>query len=222
MPQPTAAQAEQQARTAAETAASGAALGAKAIASALILGLGAADRRSHADLLVSTLKKATTGARSVGASAVFAAGGAFSSRCSIFESTPRSHPPLDELADLKPDANTVPLSQQLVLQTSSQCRWHFLPRRSSRFPVLDNAEVANRAAAEALSAEDAVSLIVNGFCKEVLKELPMEFAVEAQKLLAVTRQRGHLETTLDTFEVPAAERAEVLGFINSTKADIVE
>ena len=35
-------------------------------------------------------------------------------------------------------------------------------------------------------AEDAVSLIVNGFCKEVLKELPMEFAVEAQKLLAVS------------------------------------
>jgi len=37
-----------------------------------------------------------------------------------------------------------------------------------------------------LSPEDAVSLIVNGFCKEVLKELPMEFAVEAQKLLAVS------------------------------------
>src|SRR6201997_4341342 len=37
-----------------------------------------------------------------------------------------------------------------------------------------------------LSDEDAVSLIVNGFCKEVLKELPMEFAVEAQKLLAVS------------------------------------
>jgi Fe-S cluster assembly protein SufB len=34
-----------------------------------------------------------------------------------------------------------------------------------------------------LSEEDAVSLIVNGFCKEVFKELPMEFAVEAQKLL---------------------------------------
>jgi hemoglobin len=33
---------------------------------------------------------------------------------------------------------------------------------------------------------------------------------------------GHLETTLETFEVPAAERVEVLGFINSTKADIVE
>ena len=37
-----------------------------------------------------------------------------------------------------------------------------------------------------LSAEDAVSMIVNGFCKEVLKELPMEFAVEAQKLLGVS------------------------------------
>ncbi len=37
-----------------------------------------------------------------------------------------------------------------------------------------------------LSAEDAVSLVVNGFCKQVLKELPMEFAVEAQKLLGVS------------------------------------
>ncbi len=37
-----------------------------------------------------------------------------------------------------------------------------------------------------ISAEDAVSMIVNGFCKEVLKELPMEFAVEAQKLLGVS------------------------------------
>ncbi|MGB5697177.1 MAG: Fe-S cluster assembly protein SufB [Polyangiales bacterium] len=37
-----------------------------------------------------------------------------------------------------------------------------------------------------LSAEDAVSLIVNGFAKQVLKELPMEFAVEAQKLLGVS------------------------------------
>ncbi len=37
-----------------------------------------------------------------------------------------------------------------------------------------------------LSAEDAVSLIVSGFCKEVFKELPMEFAVEATKLLGVS------------------------------------
>ena len=37
-----------------------------------------------------------------------------------------------------------------------------------------------------ISTEDAVSLIVNGFCKEVFKELPMEFAVEAQKLMEVS------------------------------------
>ena len=37
-----------------------------------------------------------------------------------------------------------------------------------------------------LSQEDALSLIVNGFCREVLKELPMEFAVEAQNLLSVS------------------------------------
>ncbi|MEE9267072.1 MAG: SufD family Fe-S cluster assembly protein, partial [Gammaproteobacteria bacterium] len=37
-----------------------------------------------------------------------------------------------------------------------------------------------------ISDEDAISIIVNGFCKEVFKELPMEFAVEAQKLLSVS------------------------------------
>ena len=37
-----------------------------------------------------------------------------------------------------------------------------------------------------ISTEDAVSMIVNGFCKEVFRELPMEFAVEAQKLLGVS------------------------------------
>ena len=37
-----------------------------------------------------------------------------------------------------------------------------------------------------ISQEDAVNMIVNGFCKEVFRELPMEFAVEAQKLLGVT------------------------------------
>ncbi len=40
--------------------------------------------------------------------------------------------------------------------------------------------------ARGLSGEDAVSTIVNGFCKEVLQKLPMEFAVEAQKLLGVS------------------------------------
>jgi Fe-S cluster assembly protein SufB len=37
-----------------------------------------------------------------------------------------------------------------------------------------------------ISTEDAVGMIVNGFCKEVFRELPMEFAVEAQKLLGVS------------------------------------
>jgi Fe-S cluster assembly protein SufB len=37
-----------------------------------------------------------------------------------------------------------------------------------------------------LSAEDAVALVVNGFCREVLQQLPMEFAVEAQKLVGIS------------------------------------
>ncbi|MCK6619063.1 MAG: Fe-S cluster assembly protein SufB [Calditrichaceae bacterium] len=37
-----------------------------------------------------------------------------------------------------------------------------------------------------ISTEDAIGLVVNGYCKEVFKELPMEFAVEAQKLLAIS------------------------------------
>ena len=40
--------------------------------------------------------------------------------------------------------------------------------------------------ARGLSAEQAVSMIVSGFCKEVFKELPMEFALEAQQLLGIT------------------------------------
>jgi Fe-S cluster assembly protein SufB len=41
-----------------------------------------------------------------------------------------------------------------------------------------------------ISAENAVSMIVNGFCKEVFKNLPMEFAVEASKLLGVSLEGG--------------------------------
>ena len=37
-----------------------------------------------------------------------------------------------------------------------------------------------------ISMENTISLIVNGFCKDVFKELPMEFAVEAQKLMEVS------------------------------------
>ena len=41
-----------------------------------------------------------------------------------------------------------------------------------------------------IGAEEAVHLIINGFCKEVFKELPMEFAVEAQKLLEITLENS--------------------------------
>ena len=37
-----------------------------------------------------------------------------------------------------------------------------------------------------ITAEDAVNMIVSGFCKEVFRELPMEFAVEAQKLISIS------------------------------------
>jgi Fe-S cluster assembly protein SufB len=37
-----------------------------------------------------------------------------------------------------------------------------------------------------MSEEDAINMIVNGYCKEVFNELPMEFAVEAQKLLEIS------------------------------------
>ena len=37
-----------------------------------------------------------------------------------------------------------------------------------------------------INTEDAVALVVNGYCKEVFRELPMEFAVEAQKLLEIS------------------------------------
>ena len=37
-----------------------------------------------------------------------------------------------------------------------------------------------------IAKEDAINMIVSGFCKEVFRELPMEFAVEAQKLLSVS------------------------------------
>ena len=41
-----------------------------------------------------------------------------------------------------------------------------------------------------MTEEDAVSMIVNGFAKDVLQELPMEFAVEAQKLLGITLENS--------------------------------
>ncbi len=82
------------------------------------------------------------------------------------------------------------------LLIGDQCGAHTVPYIESRNPTarLEHEATTSKIADDqlfycrqrGLSEEDAVGLIVNGFCKEVLKELPMEFAVEAQKLLAVS------------------------------------
>lgn len=41
-----------------------------------------------------------------------------------------------------------------------------------------------------ISEDDAISMIVNGFCKDVFSELPLEFAVEAQKLLSISLEHS--------------------------------
>ena len=50
----------------------------------------------------------------------------------------------------------------------------------------DALERWRRARSRGLSAEEATALVVNGFVKDVLQQLPMEFAVEAQKLISVS------------------------------------
>jgi Fe-S cluster assembly protein SufB len=82
------------------------------------------------------------------------------------------------------------------LLIGDQCGAHTVPYIESRNPTakVEHEATTSKIADDqlfycrqrGLSEEDAVSLIVNGFCKDVLKELPMEFAVEAQKLLAVS------------------------------------
>jgi Fe-S cluster assembly protein SufB len=82
------------------------------------------------------------------------------------------------------------------LLIGDQCGAHTVPYIESRNPTakLEHEATTSKIAEDqlfycrqrGLSEEDAVGLIVNGFCKDVLKELPMEFAVEAQKLLAIS------------------------------------
>jgi Fe-S cluster assembly protein SufB len=56
---------------------------------------------------------------------------------------------------------------------------------SRNYSQCDSLLIGDRCGAHTFT-EDAVNMIVNGFCKEVFRELPMEFAVEAQKLLGVS------------------------------------
>jgi len=82
------------------------------------------------------------------------------------------------------------------LLIGDQCGAHTFPYTEVRNPSarLEHEATTSKIAedqlyycrARGISEEDAVSMIVNGFCKEVFKELPMEFAVEAQKLLQVS------------------------------------
>ena len=82
------------------------------------------------------------------------------------------------------------------LLIGDQCGAHTVPYIESRNPTAKIEHEATTSKIDedqlfycrqrGLSQEDAVGMIVNGFCKDVLKELPMEFAVEAQKLLAVS------------------------------------
>ncbi len=82
------------------------------------------------------------------------------------------------------------------LLIGDQCGAHTVPYIETRNPTAQveheattskiNDEQLFYCRQRGLSQEDAVGLIVNGFCKDVLKELPMEFAVEAQKLLAIS------------------------------------
>jgi Fe-S cluster assembly protein SufB len=82
------------------------------------------------------------------------------------------------------------------LLIGDQCGAHTVPYIESRNPTarIGHEATTSKIADDqlfycrqrGLKEEDAVNLIVNGFCKDVLKELPMEFAVEAQKLLAVS------------------------------------
>ena len=82
------------------------------------------------------------------------------------------------------------------LLIGDQCGAHTVPYIETRNPTakVEHEATTSKIAddqlfycrSRGLSEEDAVGMIVNGFCKDVLKELPMEFAVEAQKLLAVS------------------------------------
>ena len=82
------------------------------------------------------------------------------------------------------------------LLIGDQCGAHTVPYIESRNPTakIEHEATTSKIAEDqlfycrsrGLSQEDAVGMLVNGFCKDVLKELPMEFAVEAQKLLAVS------------------------------------
>jgi len=87
-------------------------------------------------------------------------------------------------------------SQCDSLLMGDQCGAHTFPYLESRNPssIIEHEATTSKISDDQLffcrqrgmNEEDAISMIVNGFCKDVLRELPMEFAVEAQNLLTVS------------------------------------
>lgn len=82
------------------------------------------------------------------------------------------------------------------LLIGNQCGAHTIPYIESKNPLarLEHEATTSKISEDqlfycqqrGLSNEEAVALIVNGFCREVMQNLPMEFAVEAQKLVAIS------------------------------------
>ncbi|MDH3290302.1 MAG: Fe-S cluster assembly protein SufB [Gemmatimonadota bacterium] len=101
-----------------------------------------------------------------------------------------------EVKIMKGAANARNYSQCDSMLIGDQCGAHTFPYIDVRNPsaIMEHEATTSKVGEDqifyclqrGLSEEDAVSLIVNGFCKEVFRELPMEFAVEATRLLAVS------------------------------------
>ena len=101
------------------------------------------------------------------------------------------------LVDIKDNAtNSRNYTQCDSLLMGNKCGAHTIPyiKNSNATSTIEHEATTTKINEEqlyycnqrGLDQEEAVSLIVNGFCKEVLQQLPMEFAVEAQKLVAIS------------------------------------
>ena len=112
-------------------------------------------------------------------------------------SAARSHNSYRGLVDIGPKAEGARnFSQCDSMLIGHECGAHTFPYIESRCPsaIVEHEATTSRIADDqlfylrqrGLSEEDAINIIVSGFCKEVFKELPMEFAVEATKLLSLS------------------------------------
>ena len=101
------------------------------------------------------------------------------------------------LVDISPKAkNAINFTQCDSLLMGNKCGAHTVPyikNKNSSSNIAHEATTSKISDEQlyycnqrGLNQEEAVGLIVNGFCKEVLQQLPMEFAVEAQKLVGIS------------------------------------